>query len=58
MTHQTDLSNAAKEGNHSEVARLLTGLTAKEVEYSGALREAATNGHTQCVQLLYSSNLI
>lgn len=57
MAQHTDLFNAAKEGNHGEVARLLTVLAPKDIEHSGALREAAAQGHTQCVALLTASHV-
>lgn len=52
MNQIDDLLAAAKNGNHLEVERLILGLSPEEIERSDALREAAKNGHAQCVKLL------
>lgn len=56
MTYK-ELLAAATNGDHTAVERLLTVLTPQDIELSGALRAASTNGHTQCVQLLCSNDL-
>lgn len=52
MTPIDDLLNAAKHGKTSEIERLLPTLNSEDIERSDALREAAKNGHAQCVRLL------
>lgn len=52
MADSTNLLNAAQNGNHTEVERLVAVLSSDDIERSGALRAAAMEGHVECVKLL------
>lgn len=54
--HFTDLLKAVKDNNLHEVEQLLAVLPPEHIERSGALREAAIRGYSQCVQLLCNGN--
>lgn len=46
------LCDAAKNGQHTEVERLILLCSPEQIERSEALRQAAYNGHVECVKLL------